>query len=116
MFSAQVYCGGSRRIDNGTQAGMPVFGRFAAVLATQTIRVVESRSGFYVSLPGGCTLGGGEWTEEEANEAGERVANHGWNGWTTDREAAIASAINEARGRHEAKCLESAAYAAKFRS
>jgi hypothetical protein len=111
---ADLYRADSCRIDNGSEAGMPIFGRFASIVRVDRIAVTLGDDGdWYISLPNGCTLCS-DFDEQSATEHAESMAASGFEGWTTDREAAKAQAIEEARSRHNAKASESAAYVEKY--
>jgi hypothetical protein len=110
---ADLFCGESCRFDNGSQVGMPVFGRFAAIVRHETLFACEGEAGWYIRLPLGSTLGG-EFTREEALEHAAAIAANGTRGWVADESQARVSAIENARQRHNAKARASAAYAKKF--
>lgn len=114
-----VYCGDSVRIDNGSQADMPIFGRFAAIVRTDSVRVTrDDESGdWYIGLPNGCSRWIGDATEEETVEVANSMRANldwEWSGWTRNDATARSAAIASAKVRHNLKAMESAAYRKKF--
>lgn len=114
-----VFSGQSVRVENGSQADLPIFGRFAAIVRRDSVRLCrDDESGeWWIGLPNGCTQGVGDLGEAETREqADAMLANLGWtwSGWGRDEQAARATAVESAKARHNAKAAESEAYRAKF--
>lgn len=114
----KLYSGESVRESNGSQVGLPTFGKFAAIVREDWLAVCESDAGaWYIRTPNGCTLAIGEGSKDETLEHAQAIAAKGsYDHWTTNRDEAVAKAIEEAKARHNAKVAESAAYAEKFGS
>lgn len=110
-----LFFGDSIRSDNGSQVGLPIFGRFAAIVRRQELRVFEAGSEWCVLLPWGSTLAGG-WTRDEAlDHACDNIQGKGGvDGWVTDESVARVSAIESAKARHNEKAAASVSYAKKF--
>lgn len=109
---ATVYQGESIRSDNGSQVGMPIFGRYAAIVREREISIWQTDDGRWMARLGDSgvaeTLAN---SQEEAVEAAQRMATHG--GWHVDFEAARADAIAAAKARHN-DAAQRPTYAAKF--
>lgn len=109
---ADVFQATSMRKDNGTQDGMPIFGRFAAIVETQWLSIDQGEDGsWYALLPHGCSVCG-DFTEAEA----EAMA-WGWceiHGWSKDRESQVVIATKMAAERHNKHVAKSGSYAKKF--
>lgn len=120
----KVYCADSVRKDNGTQAGMPVFGRFAAIVREDSFRLIEDDdSGLWsISLPCGSSRVIGDLLEGETREAWEETkawlaaGTRNRDGWTIDRDVAKHEATKKALERHNGKAKESVSYARKYGS
>lgn len=115
-----VYHADSIRASNGSQDGMPIFGRFAAIVRTDSYRLIESDDGWYIACPNGCTLWSGDGSEQDARSAWARIRERfpdgekHRGGWTTSADNARRNAILMAAARHNAKVCESCSYKAKF--
>lgn len=108
-----VYFGDSIRTENGSESGMPIFGRFASIVRCGRVQIVESDDGQWtVLLPFGSSLVG-DWTEADAESEAIAWAASGRGGWTTEREPARRDAIASAKARHEA-AMGRETYRAKY--
>lgn len=118
--TTRVFRADSVRVENGSQADMPIFGRFAAIVREDAYRLIAGEDGWYIGLPYGSTLWSGDGTEEDAREAWDRIVASladgvkNREGWTTDRAVAKREAIAAAADRHNKKVAESKAYGIKF--
>lgn len=109
-----LFHGDSIRAENGSEVGMPIFGKFAAVVRRADLRVINDHGVWSIVLPLG-SVWSGDWTEDEAFEkANAIVENGGVDSWTTDRDQAKAAAIESASERHEAKMATSGGYRKLF--
>ena len=114
---ADIYRADTCRVENGSQADMPIFGRFAARVQCSVIKVYQLPAGDWCIDCGGIVTAG-DYTRDEAVEAAKRVVESmrteaNYDGWTTDRQVAADKAIADAKSRHEAS-MARPSYVNKF--
>lgn len=106
----QVFKGQSIRETNGTQDGLPVFGKYAAVVSRQELSTCKGGENgdewLWIGV-NGCS-GGNYATEEEAMDAAAAFAAS--RGYTEDPERAKRDAIAAVKERHNSHCARSESY------
>jgi hypothetical protein len=112
---AKMYFGESANVNHVSQEGLPIFGRYAAMLREDLLWVDQADDGtWYVRLPLGSTMCVTEWTRDEAINWARAIARDGYDGWIQDRDRAVFEAKEDARIRHNNRARLSAAYAARY--
>ena len=116
MLRVTVYRGSSVNRTNGGTPGLPTFGRFSASVDVGTVTVERTEAGeFLYRFPRFCSCGNYD-TEAEATQAAQDWIARNRDGWTTDKAAAEAKAIELTRDRHEEHCQKSSGYRGTYSS